>query len=125
MELREKYDRPLPVQRPSSHGDKFIYIDYVNNEPFYVGMGNWSRVRNPDRNDYHADVKQPRSQGPMDSACSRTKPKHARCLPSPAYINSLLWTQRHWNSTLSPSKQRSRDRPANVSSPASPPASSA
>jgi len=53
MELREEYDHPLPVQRPSSHGDKFIYIDYVNNEPFYVGMGNWGRVRNPDRNDYH------------------------------------------------------------------------
>jgi len=56
MELREKYDHPLPVQRPSSHGDKFIYIDYVNNEPFYVGMGNWSRVRNPDRNDYHVQM---------------------------------------------------------------------
>ena len=56
MELRESYDHPLPVQRPSSHGDKFVYIDYVNNEPFYVGMGNWSRVRNPDRNDYHVQM---------------------------------------------------------------------
>ncbi|MBV8213900.1 MAG: hypothetical protein JOZ08_11860 [Verrucomicrobia bacterium] len=56
MELKESYDYPLPIQRPSSHGDKFIYIDYVNNEPFYVGMGNWSRVRNPDRNDYHVQM---------------------------------------------------------------------
>jgi hypothetical protein len=53
MVLREGYNYPLPVQRPSSLGDKFIYVDYVNNEPFYIGMGNWVRVRNPDRNDYH------------------------------------------------------------------------
>ena len=54
MVVREEYDYPLPVARPPSHGNKFIYIDYVNNEPFYVGMGNWIRVRNPDRNNYHA-----------------------------------------------------------------------
>jgi hypothetical protein len=54
MVVREEYDYPLPVARPPSHGNKFIYIDYVNNEPFYVGMGNWIRVRNPDRSDYHA-----------------------------------------------------------------------
>ena len=56
MVLREEYDYPLPVQRPSSDGDKFIYIDYVNNEPFHVGMENWTRVRNPDRNDYHVQM---------------------------------------------------------------------
>jgi hypothetical protein len=53
MDLRQDYDCPLPAQRPSSHGDKFIYIDCLNDEPFYVGMGNWDRVRNPDRNSYH------------------------------------------------------------------------
>jgi hypothetical protein len=53
MELREEYNHPLPIQRPSSQGDKFIYVDYVNDKPFYVGMGNWGRVRNPDRNDLH------------------------------------------------------------------------
>src|SRR4029077_1129018 len=30
MVLREEYNYSLPVQRPPSHGDKFIYIDYVN-----------------------------------------------------------------------------------------------
>ena len=53
MILKEEYGYPLPVQRPPSQGDKFVYIDYVNDEPFYIGMGNWERVRNPDRNDYH------------------------------------------------------------------------
>jgi hypothetical protein len=56
MVPKEEYNYPLPVQRPSPRGDKFIYIDYVNNEPFYVGMGNWVRVRNPDRNDYHVQM---------------------------------------------------------------------
>jgi hypothetical protein len=56
MVLREEYDYPLPVQRPPPAGDKFVYIDYVNNEPFYVGMGNRFRVRNPDRNDYHVQM---------------------------------------------------------------------
>jgi hypothetical protein len=51
MVVRQEYDYPLPVQRPCSSGDKFIYIDYVNDELFDVGMGNWVRVRNPDRND--------------------------------------------------------------------------
>jgi hypothetical protein len=56
MELREEYDYPLPTQRPSSYGDKCVYIDFINDEPFYVGMGNWERVRNPDRNDYHLSM---------------------------------------------------------------------
>jgi hypothetical protein len=54
--LKEDYDLTLPVQRPASQGEKFIYIDYLNNEPFYVGMGNWSRVRDPDRNSFHVKM---------------------------------------------------------------------
>jgi len=56
IEVKEQYDYPLPVPRPSSHGDKCVYIDFINDEPFYVGMGNWDRVRNPDRNDYHLSM---------------------------------------------------------------------
>ena len=53
MVLREEYEYPLPVQRPPSSGTKFVYVDYVNDETFYVGMENWNRVRNSDRSDYH------------------------------------------------------------------------
>jgi len=53
IELREAYDYRLPIQRPCFPGDKFVYIDFINDEPFYVGMGNWGRVTNPARNDYH------------------------------------------------------------------------
>jgi hypothetical protein len=51
----------LPNRAARTQGAKFVYIDYLNDEPFYVGMQNWDRVGNPDRNSFHVKIPGERS----------------------------------------------------------------
>jgi hypothetical protein len=47
-------DRPIPCQPGNTH----VYIDFCGDEAFYVGIGTLDRIKDPQRNDVHTQLKQ-------------------------------------------------------------------